>query len=84
MTRLVEQARDYVLQYFNASADEYMVIFTLNATGALKLAGESYPFGAGDTYLLTSDNHNSVNGIRPCPRILRHLHPGRAARSACG
>ena len=68
MTRLVEQARDYVLQYFNASADEYMVIFTLNATGALKLAGESYPFGPGDTYLLTSDNHNSVNGIREFAR----------------
>jgi selenocysteine lyase/cysteine desulfurase len=29
------------------------VIFTQNATGALKLIGESYPFGPGDTYLLT-------------------------------
>jgi molybdenum cofactor sulfurtransferase len=64
MTQLVEQAREYVLQYFNASPDEYMVIFTLNSTGALKLIGESYPFGPGDTYLLTFDNHNSVNGIR--------------------
>jgi selenocysteine lyase/cysteine desulfurase len=68
MTRLVEQARDYVLQYFNASPDEYIVIFTPNATGALKLVGESYPFGPGDTYLLTFDNHNSVNGIREFAR----------------
>jgi selenocysteine lyase/cysteine desulfurase len=68
MTRLVEQARDYVLRYFNASPDEYMVIFTPNATGALKLVGESYPFGPGDTYLLTFDNHNSVNGIREYAR----------------
>ena len=68
MTQLVEQARDYVLQYFNASPDEYMVIFTPNSTGALKLIGESYPFGPGDTYLLTFDNHNSVNGIREFAR----------------
>ena len=68
MTRLVEQTREYVLQYFNASPDEYMVIFTQNSTGALKLVGESYPFGPGDTYLLTFDNHNSVNGIREFAR----------------
>ena len=68
MTRLVEQARDYVLQYFNASPDEYMVIFTQNSTGALKLVGESYPFEPGGTYLLTFDNHNSVNGIREFAR----------------
>ena len=68
MTELVEQARAYVLQYFNASPDEYMVIFTPNATGALKLVGESYPFAPGDNYLLTFDNHNSVNGIREFAR----------------
>jgi selenocysteine lyase/cysteine desulfurase len=64
MTHLVEQARDYVLEFFNASPDEYMVIFTQNATGALKLVGESYPFSPEGNYLLTFDNHNSVNGIR--------------------
>jgi molybdenum cofactor sulfurtransferase len=68
MTRLVEHARAYVLQYFNASPDEYMVIFTPNSTGALKLIGESYPFRPGDRYLLTFDNHNSVNGIREYAR----------------
>ncbi len=68
MTEHVEQTREYVLRYFNASPDEYMVIFTPNATGALKLIGESYPFGPGDNYLLTFDNHNSVNGIREFAR----------------
>jgi selenocysteine lyase/cysteine desulfurase len=68
MTQLVEQAREYVLHYFNASPDEYMVIFTPNATGALRLIGEAYPFAPGDTYLLTFDNHNSVNGIREFAR----------------
>jgi len=62
-TRLVEHAREYVLKFFNADADEYLAIFTANASGALKLIGESYPFSNG-RYLLTFDNHNSVNGIR--------------------
>lgn len=62
-TQLVEHAREYVLNFFNADPDEYMAIFTSNASGALKLIGESYPFANG-RYLLTFDNHNSVNGIR--------------------
>jgi len=64
VTRLIESAREYVLQFFNASPEEYVVIFTQNASGALKLVGEAYPFGQGCHYLLTFDNHNSVNGIR--------------------
>jgi selenocysteine lyase/cysteine desulfurase len=68
MTKLVEETREYVLRYFNASPNEYIAIFTPNSTGALKLVGESYPFEAGDNYLLTSDNHNSVNGIREFAR----------------
>ena len=68
MTHLVEQARAYVLEFFNAPLDEYVAIFSHNASGALKLVGESYPFGPGDVYLLTFDNHNSVNGIREFAR----------------
>ena len=71
MTHLVERAREYVLKYFNASPEEYTVIFTPNATGALRLIGESYPFGPGDNFLLTFDNHNSVNGIREFARSRR-------------
>ncbi|MEO8956772.1 MAG: aminotransferase class V-fold PLP-dependent enzyme [Ktedonobacteraceae bacterium] len=67
-TQLVEQARQYVLHYFNAAPEEYVVIFTQNASMALKLVGEAYPFEPGDDYLLTFDNHNSVNGIREFAR----------------
>jgi len=67
-TALVDDARDAVRRYFNASAEEYEVIFTSNASGALKIVGESYPFAAGDTYLLSYDNHNSVNGVREFAR----------------
>ena len=67
-TRLVEEARAAVLDYFNASPNEYLAIFTSNASGALKLVGESYPFAEKGQYLLLFDNHNSVNGIREFAR----------------
>jgi selenocysteine lyase/cysteine desulfurase len=57
-----------VLAFFHASPDEYECILTPNASGALKLVGESYPFAANGTFLLTFDNHNSVNGIREFAR----------------
>ena len=67
-TRLVEDTRRAILDYFNAPPGEYTAIFTPNATGALKLAGEAYPFAPGARCLLTFDNHNSVNGIREFAR----------------
>src|SRR5512146_931232 len=38
-TRFVEGARQYVLKFFNADPHEYDLIFTNNASGALKLVG---------------------------------------------
>ncbi|MGH1488509.1 MAG: aminotransferase class V-fold PLP-dependent enzyme [Acidimicrobiales bacterium] len=64
MTEHVERTRAAVLDYFNASPDEYTVIFTPNASGALRLVGEAYPFRGSGHFALTADNHNSVNGIR--------------------
>lgn len=68
MTEHVERTRRYILRYFNASPEDYVAIFTPNASGALKLVGESYPFSSGSRYLLAFDNHNSVNGIREFAR----------------
>jgi len=67
-TDLIESTRHAVLSYFQASPAEYEAIFTLNASNALKLVGEAYPFAPGGQYLLTYDNHNSVNGIREFAR----------------
>jgi molybdenum cofactor sulfurtransferase len=66
-TALVEEARAAVLRHFDAP-DEYTVVFTANASGALKLVGEAYPFAPGGRLLLSADNHNSVNGIREFAR----------------
>lgn len=67
-TLFVEGVRRDVLRYFNADPAQYTVIFTANASAAIKLVGESYPFTPGGQLLLTADNHNSVNGIREFAR----------------
>lgn len=61
-TQLVDEARQKVLDFFHAK--DYYCVFTSNASGALKIVGESYPFHDDGVYVLLSDNHNSVNGIR--------------------
>jgi molybdenum cofactor sulfurtransferase len=68
ITQRIEATRRAVLDYFNASPDEYYAIFTPNASGALKLVGESYPFDQSSHLVQTWDNHNSVNGIREFAR----------------
>ena len=62
--KCAEEARTSVLAFFDAPATEYTVIFTSNATGAMRLVGEAFPFAEGGTYVLGMDSHNSINGIR--------------------
>lgn len=62
-TDQVERTRTAILDYFRAPHDQYEVIFTPNASGALRLVGESYPFTPESHLLLSTDNHNSVLGI---------------------
>jgi molybdenum cofactor sulfurtransferase len=68
MTELVERTRATVGAFLHADPDEYEVIFTPNASGALRLVGEAYPFAPGGELLLSADNHNSVNGLREFAR----------------
>ncbi|KAM7210389.1 molybdenum cofactor sulfurase [Rhypophila decipiens] len=63
-TEAIEKTRARILAHVNASPDEYVVIFTANATAAARLVAESYPFTAKTKLVLTADNHNSINGIR--------------------
>ena len=63
-TATVEGARLRVLRFLDADPADYTVCFTPNASGALKLVAESYPFGRDTALVLSSDNHNSVHGLR--------------------
>lgn len=61
-TKLVAETRQKILDFFNA--EDYYCVFTSNASNALKIVGECYPFDVDGHLLLFADNHNSVNGIR--------------------
>jgi selenocysteine lyase/cysteine desulfurase len=63
-TRIVDDTRRAVLDFFGADPQDFTVIFTANASAALKLVAESYPFSQGSRFTLLADAHNSVNGIR--------------------
>jgi selenocysteine lyase/cysteine desulfurase len=85
-TELIEDARRAVLAHFEADEAEYELVFTLNASCALKLVGESFPFTAGSRLLLTADNHNSCHGLREFARAgdaeLRYVPLGPELRIA--
>lgn len=63
-TASLDEARALTLEMLDADSRDYEVIFTPNATGALRTVAEAFPFGSGSRFVLTADNHNSVNGIR--------------------
>jgi molybdenum cofactor sulfurtransferase len=61
----VDRAREAVLRHFNVGAATHEVVFTANASAALKLVGECFPWDAGRSqFAYTVQNHNSVLGIR--------------------
>ncbi len=67
-TEIIEDARRRTLGFFAADPAEYDVVFTANASGALRLVGEGFAFAPGSRLVLSADNHNSVNGIRELAR----------------
>jgi len=67
-TAIFERARDAVLGFFDVDDSSHVVCFCANASAAIKLVAESYPFGPRRQLLLSADNHNSVNGIREYAR----------------
>jgi selenocysteine lyase/cysteine desulfurase len=67
-TDAIEAARAAVLAYIGLDPAEYAVIFTANTSAAIKLVAEAYRFGPRRGFVLSADNHNSVNGIREYAR----------------
>src|SRR4051812_28697057 len=64
---LLSEARQAVRRFFRAD-DEYEVVFTANASGAIRLVAEAYPWDECSMFALAADNHNSVNGMREWAR----------------
>ena len=63
-TAMLARACEATLAFFDVDAATHAVCFTANASAAIKLVAESYPFGPRRGLVLAADNHNSVNGMR--------------------
>lgn len=69
--RCLKVCFDQVLDYCNASPQCYKCIFTSGATAALKLVGEAFPWSQDSCFMYTTENHNSVLGIREYPTNIK-------------
>jgi selenocysteine lyase/cysteine desulfurase len=67
-TDALDEARALTLQLFDAEPADYEVIFTANASSAIRILAEAFPFGRRSRLVMTADNHNSVNGLRIAAR----------------
>jgi selenocysteine lyase/cysteine desulfurase len=67
-TAAIDRARRQVLAWFDVDEATHDVCFTANASAAIKLVAESYPFGPRAALVLAADNHNSINGVREYAR----------------
>jgi len=65
---VIDRARRQVLAWFDVDESTHDVCFTANASAAIKLVAESYPFGPAAGLVLSADNHNSMNGVREYAR----------------
>jgi selenocysteine lyase/cysteine desulfurase len=63
-TDAIRRTREATLRFFDADPEIYDVVFTANASSAIRILAEAYPFRIGSRLVLTADNHNSVNGLR--------------------
>jgi selenocysteine lyase/cysteine desulfurase len=70
-TAVIESARRMVLCFFDVDESTHDVCFVANTSAAIKLVAESYPFSPESNFILSADNHNSVNGIREYARRAR-------------
>lgn len=64
-----------ILDFFNTTPEEYSLIFTSNATAALKIVAETFDYKGNGTLMYLEDNHTSVIGMReyaPNYEVLPH------------
>ena len=62
-TEATDRARALTLEFAGADPSVYDVVFTANASGAIRLLAEAFPFDRRSRLVLSADNHNSVNGL---------------------
>jgi selenocysteine lyase/cysteine desulfurase len=67
-TSAIEDVRTLTLRLLGADPSEFDVALTANASSAIRILAEAFPFSGDSRLVLTADNHNSVNGLRVAAR----------------
>jgi hypothetical protein len=57
-SRANEAAKHAVLAFLDANPNVYDLVWTSNATGALKILAEGYPYQAGQNLVISTDSHS--------------------------
>ncbi|KIJ51270.1 hypothetical protein M422DRAFT_26684 [Sphaerobolus stellatus SS14] len=57
-------ARSALLQFVGADPEIYTVVWTANASAAMRIVGEGYEWHPTSRLFLGHDSHNSMNGLR--------------------
>ncbi|KAJ2779943.1 hypothetical protein H4R18_003723 [Coemansia javaensis] len=60
----IDGARERLLAFAGTTGARYAVVFTANASAAIRLAGEIAPLTADGTFCFTRESHTSVVGVR--------------------
>lgn len=64
-SKKIADTRQFVLkELFHTNAAQYDIIFTSNATHAMKMVGEMFTFTEQSTFCYLAQSHNSLLGIR--------------------
>ncbi|KAJ1836424.1 hypothetical protein LPJ63_000348 [Coemansia sp. RSA 2711] len=62
--RRIDHARDRLLEFLGTTAEQYAVVFTANATAAIRLAAEITPLTSDGEFCYTRESHTSIVGVR--------------------
>lgn len=65
-----EDARDALLQFFDADPDIYSVVWTANTSSAMRIVGEGYSWHSGSRIFVGLDSHSLCFDIIHTPRAL--------------
>ena len=78
-TRRIDNVRLRVLQFFNASPDDFEVVFVANATAGIKLVAEAFrAYKGGFWYGYHKDAHTSLVGARELATSGHHCFESNA------
>jgi molybdenum cofactor sulfurtransferase len=78
-THMVDSVRTDLLKWFNAGPESFDLIFTANATAAIKLVMEAFRAQSGGFwYGYHIDSHTSLVGVRECAKSHRCLESDKA------